>query len=307
MTSTERGGEATPGLDPAEYDGAKAKPGPGALDDDDGGSMGQPLVIVTGATGFLGRFVVQQLAPVARVVTMARSGADLCCDVADAGRLAQALHAAAPDHVLHLAALSRMDACSRDSDLARLTNAQPARVLGERMGRRALFVSTDLVFDGRSAPYDVTDAVAPLSAYGQSKAEGEELALAHGARVVRIPLLFGGDAQGRGATAMIRKALAEGRGLALFTNEYRTPLHALDAARGLVDLLFWSQSPDLVHLAGVERVSRWDLGRRFCALHGLDASGIAPVECQDASRPRDVSLRSAWTASRSFDEQLADA
>ena len=59
--------------------------------------------------------------------------------------------------------------------------------------------------------------------------------LAAGARVARIPLLFGPSFDGRrGATDMIR---ASSDGVTLYTNEHRTPLHVADAARGLVELL----------------------------------------------------------------------
>jgi len=174
------------------------------------------------------------------------------------------------------------------------------------LGPRLVHVSTDLVFDGRAAPYAAFDPVAPLSVYGQTKAEGEELALARGARIVRLPLLFGPDAQGRGATAMLRAALAAARPQALFTNEYRTPLHAADAADALADLVLRDALPRIVHVAGPERVSRWELGQRFCRTHGLSTSWLEPVECQDAMRPRDVSLR-GMLPQRTLAEMLADS
>ena len=90
----------------------------------------------------------------------------------------------------------------------------------------------------------------------------------------------------------------------MFTNEYRTPLHAADAAAALADLIVDPDGPSLVHLPGPERCSRWEFARRLCARHGLDAGVLAPVECQDAARPRDVSLAGAWRAERSLDEML---
>jgi len=66
-------------------------------------------------------------------------------------------------------------------------------------------------------------------------------------------------------------------------------------------------APQVLHLPGPERCSRWDLGRRLCATHGLDATPIQPAECQDSARPRDVSLTGEWRAERTLDEMLTDA
>jgi dTDP-4-dehydrorhamnose reductase len=90
----------------------------------------------------------------------------------------------------------------------------------------------------------------------------------------------------------------------LFTNEYRTPLHAEDAAKALVDAVVEPDGPTVFHLPGPERVSRWELGRRLCALHGLPTEALEPAECVDPLRPRDVSLRGGWQASRGLDEML---
>ncbi|MGC6489615.1 MAG: hypothetical protein ACON4Z_18360, partial [Planctomycetota bacterium] len=128
-----------------------------------------------------------------------------------------------------------------------------------------------------------------------------------GGRVARLPLLFGADARGRGATAALRAAAAAGRSVGLFTNEYRTPLHAADAAAALVEAVLAPDGPNVFHLPGPERVSRWELGQRLCAAHGLATASFDAVECYDPLRPRDVSLAGGWSASRGLEEMLADS
>lgn len=265
-------------------------------------------ILVTGATGFLGPYAVSALrARGWQVATTGRTGGDAKVDLLAPGMVAALLEAMAPDFVLNLAAMSRLADCERQPALARQVNALLPGGLAERLGDRLLHVSTDLVFDGRNGPYDETSPTGPLSVYGVTKVEGEERVLHHGGRIARVPLLFGADAAGRGATASLRQAIQQRRQIALFTNEYRTPLHAHDAARGLAELIDLRRCPQLVHLAGPERCSRWELGRRLCARHELDASLLQPVECQDPLRPCDVSLVGAWRASRSLDAMLADA
>ncbi|MBX3461533.1 MAG: sugar nucleotide-binding protein [Planctomycetes bacterium] len=265
-------------------------------------------ILVTGATGFLGGHAVAALRQRGHDVrTTARSAGDVAVDLLGAGMVAAVVEATAPDLVLHLAAMSRLADCAREPERARRTNTDLVEWFAARFGSRLLVVSTDLVFDGRAAPYDATSPVGPLSVYGSTKAEGERAALAHGARVVRLPLLFGPDAHGRGATAALRRAQQARTATALFTNEYRTPLHAADAALVLADLVADVEGPRLVHAPGPERCSRWELGCRFAALHGLDPALLVPVECDDPTRPRDVSLGGGVPARRSLDAMLRDA
>ena len=264
-------------------------------------------ILVTGASGFLGGHVVAALQQAGHVVSTAqRSGGDAAVDLLGPGMVAAVAEALEPELVLHLAAMARLADCERDPDRAQRTNAWLPGQFAQRFGQRLLFVSTDLVFDGRSAPYGELSPVAPLSVYGTSKAQGEEQVRTHGGRVVRLPLLFGPDQKGRGATASLQKALAARETTPLFTNEYRTPLHVVDAAQALAVAVVDVGGPSLAHLPGPERISRWQLARRFCLMHGLDVSLLRAVECQDAARPRDVSLAGTWQASRSLEAMLAD-
>lgn len=265
--------------------------------------MSTTRILVTGATGFLGPWAVSELARRGcSVVTAARKDADIELDLTRSAAVADLLKAASPDRVLHLAAMSRMELCAADPGRAFAINARITGELAAAMGQRMLHVSTDLVFDGSAAPYGPDSTPSPLSEYGSSKAEGEAMALAAGARVARLPLLFGPDERGRGASEMVLRAVRTGSRLGLYTNEYRTPLLVADAARGLADLLLGSGLLRIAHLPGPERVSRWELGRRLCVVLDLPADILEPVECSDPQRPRDVSLAGEWENGRTLDE-----
>jgi dTDP-4-dehydrorhamnose reductase len=265
-------------------------------------------VLITGATGFLGAHVAAAVEAAGHVAcTTGRHGGAVAVDLAAPGMVAAVHEALRPDVVLHLAALARLDVCEHDPRAAARVNADVPGALAERYGARLLAVSTDIVFDGRGAPYTVDAPPAPLSVYGASKAEGEERVRAHGGRVVRVPLLFGPDARGRGATASLRQQWASGARPGLFTNEYRTPLHAADAARSLTALVVDPDGPALSHLAGPERLSRWELGCRFAAQLGIAPDRVQPIECEDPLRPRDVALVPSVPAVRSLAAMLADS
>jgi dTDP-4-dehydrorhamnose reductase len=261
-------------------------------------------ILLTGASGFLGRHLADELRGRGLpLVTAGRSHCDVRLDLGDPDSIGPALRGTHADLVIHAAALASLAACEADPARADAVNHRASRRLAEWARGGIVLVSTDLVFDGSAPPYASQAPPTPLGAYARSKARGEEAVRAAGGRVVRVPLLFGPSFDGRrGATDMIRSA---GGALALFTNEHRTPLHVADAARGLVDLAL--AGPVTLHLAGPERVSRFELGRRFLAASGLAGIQLEPVECTDPLRPRDVSLVSDWDCGRSLDAALAES
>ncbi len=272
--------------------------------------MAEPHVLLTGASGYLGRHLRAALqARAVRCTTLGRADADVICDLTQDRDVKRLVERVRPTHVLNAAAMSTVGACEKDPARAMNVNAWAIDFLATGAGTRLLQVSTDMVFDGKAAPYGVAAEPQPLSVYGQTKRRGEELALRYRhAVVVRLPLLFGPSHDGqRGATDMIRSALGKGAPVALFANEFRTPLHVADAAFALVELLLDASRTGIEHLAGPERVSRTDLGFRFMELHGLTSPLVRSGAANDPLRPRDASLVGDWRAPRSLDAMLRDS
>ncbi|MGE0143778.1 MAG: NAD(P)-dependent oxidoreductase [Planctomycetota bacterium] len=264
-------------------------------------------ILLTGASGYFGRHVFAELRSAGLdVVTAGRRGQDLALDLTQVDSIRQAMVVARPNVVVHLAALSTMAACESDPTLAQRINADCVPELAESV-ERFWFVSTDLVFNGRAAPYRTKDPVSPLSAYARTKVFGEMHALALGGGVIRLPLLFGPSHDGKhGATDMIRHAITAGRSLDLFDDEFRTPLHVVDAARAVVGLCRDARG-GLAHVAGPERVSRHELGLRFARAHELPSDGLRRAPSSDPLRPRDVSLVGDVPLSRDLDAMLRDS
>jgi dTDP-4-dehydrorhamnose reductase len=264
----------------------------------------RPAVLLTGASGYLGHHLGAALGARGLAwLAAGRGAAGLALDLERPETIEAALRAARPDRVLHAAAFASLPACEAEPARAAAVNTQATERLAQAARGRLLFVSTDLVFDGTRAPYRPGDPPTPLGVYARSKAAAEAAVRAAGGLVVRVPLLFGPSHDGRrGATDAIRAAAGP---VPLFTNEFRTPLHVADAARGLVECLLEGAGAGIVHLAGPERVSRYELGRRFLAAARLSQVVLEPVVCRDALRPHDVALASDWSCGRSLDAALA--
>lgn len=131
-------------------------------------------VLITGANGQLGG-ALQRCAP---------AWADLNAidvedvDLTDSAMLTARLVVEAPDLVINAAAYTAVDRAESDEALARAINADAVAVMVEAMastGGKVVHVSTDYVFDGTaSTPYAPDAARNPQSAYGRTKAEGED-------------------------------------------------------------------------------------------------------------------------------------
>jgi dTDP-4-dehydrorhamnose reductase len=216
----------------------------------------------------------------------------------DFAALAAAVADFRPRYVLHLAAMTSVADCHATPDLAAKENTAATGVLADaahRCGARFVFCSTDMVFDGAAAPYRETDAPRPLSCYGQTKAAAEQLLAGRDhALVVRVPLMLGLPCTPRATTfAGQLAALRAGQPVRLFTDEYRTPVWLADAARALIGLAR-TEHTGVLHLAGPERLSRYDMLARCAAQLGLPTANLVPVSRCDfpaaEPRPADLSL-----------------
>lgn len=263
-------------------------------------------VLVTGATGQLGGYLLRELAGRGdRVVAWAHGGSAKFSDVVarpveltDASALDRAFAEAAPDVVIHAAAMAAVGDCARDPHRAEAVNVGGTAALSRRCaaaGARLVFVSTDLVFDGEGAPYAEFAEPSPLSVYGRTKVTAERIVLATGQVVVRVSLLYGPSLTGRpGFFDTQVKSLRGGRPVRLFHDEWRTPLDLATAARALIAVA-QSDLGGVFHVGGPERMSRLDMGRRLAAHLGVGLGAIEAVSRSTATgepRPRDTTLDS---------------
>jgi dTDP-4-dehydrorhamnose reductase len=131
-------------------------------------------VLIIGANGQLGG-ALQRTAPEWAVVCALGSDD---CDLADLPALRALLSMEAPNLIINAAAYTAVDRAEGEEDLARIINADAVGTMVEAMRRvdgKLVHISTDFVFDGTSTkPYRPEALRAPLSAYGRTKAEGED-------------------------------------------------------------------------------------------------------------------------------------
>lgn len=221
-----------------------------------------PVAWITGAGGLIGHALVDQARSLDlpwKIRPLTRQDVDLT----DLSTLRSLHQRENPALILHCAALSRTPACQADPRQAHLQNVEVTRNLLD-LAEDAVFVffSTDLVFDGQKGRYIEDDPVNPLSVYAETKVAAEALVRQHPNHLIlRTSLNLGRSPTGdRSFNEQLRRAWTEGRITRLFTDEYRSPIPATETAR-LTWTLLLKAARGTFHLAGRDRLSRWDLGR----------------------------------------------
>lgn len=244
------------------------------------------LVWITGAAGLIGSAIVKTAAR-RNFPWVARGLTRKDVDLRDFDAVQALFQHEQPAAIIHCAAQSRTVLCEQDPAAAWKNNVEVTRNLaGLAAAIPFLFFSTDLVFDGKRGNYSETDPVHPISRYGETKVEAEQAVLAnprHG--VIRTSLNFGFTAQGgRAFNEEWLMRWRQGECLTLFTDEFRSPLPVEATAQAVWELL-GGGCCGLFHLAGREKLSRWEMGQKLGEIWPAYKTLMRPASLQDYTGP----------------------
>jgi dTDP-4-dehydrorhamnose reductase len=243
--------------------------------------------LVTGSGGQLGRDVLRALAD-RDIVGMTHT--DL--DITDPASVANAFTTHAPDVVINAAAWTDVDGAESDEDGANAVNRDgPANLAAQSASSGAILihVSTDYVFDGTATmPYDEGAPIAPRSAYGRSKAAGEQAVLESGADayVVRTAWLYG--AGGRNFVRTMATLAKQGNGdrpVTVVDDQRGSPTWTYDVARGLVALADERPERGIYHATSGGETTWFGFARAIFAAVGADPERVQPVTTAEFPRP----------------------
>ena len=221
-------------------------------------------------------------------------------DVTDAQATVNLFRDLKPQVVFHAAGHASVDFCQRHPDDAHKSNVLgTANVISacKTIGARLIYISTNAVFDGRSAPYAENAEPNPINVYGKLKLECEQLVAQSEMdyAIVRLIFMYGWQPPGARTNplAWIVENLRQGKQLHLVNDVFENPLWSDSGADGLWAVAHHGTS-GIYHLAGRDVVNRFDLAIVIARTFGLDEQLIQPVESDFfpdiAPRPRNTSF-----------------
>jgi dTDP-4-dehydrorhamnose reductase len=228
-------------------------------------------------------------------------------DVRDAGLVARTIAQARPDGVLHLAALTDVDACERAPDEAYRTNAlgtQHVALACRQSGATLVYISTISVFDGASCrPYTEFDAPNPQSAYSRAKYAGERMVerLTPQHYIVRAGWMFGGGPLDKKFVAKIIELARARATLSVVDDKFGSPTYTCDLAAGIERLLHTGLY-GLYHMVNPGDVcSRHAFAQAILATAGITTCQLLPVSSAAFPLP---APRPAMEAARNYQLEL---
>lgn len=278
-------------------------------------------VMVTGATGLLGRAVVAELEaqPDVEVLACGYSRAVQGVhrlDLTLSSQVTAFIETHQPDVIVHCAAERRPDISEQNPAAALALNADATRLLtlaASQCGAWLLYVSTDYVFDGTAPPYNEHSATNPVNFYGDSKRQGEMIVTEakQGFAVLRLPILYGAveTLQESAVMVLLNQLLDENE---QFVDDWavRSPTSTEDIASAIAKMI--SLKTTGAHLAGhyhfsaSDAMSKYQMLLTMGGLLGLNTEHLKPVTSptDSAKRPHDCSLSCERLASLSIQSNV---
>jgi len=263
-------------------------------------------ILITGASGLLGSKLVELSIKKGYEVYSGfyghkpSDGFPVRVDVSDRNSVEKTFKIAKPDVVIHAAALTNVDKCEVDKELAWSINVVGTKNIVEQSKKFEAFliyVSTDYVFDGEKGMYKETDDPNPINYYGLTKLEGEKIVAdtLDDYCIVRSSVIYGArPASGKINFALwVIKQLKNGKTINIVTDQYVSPTLNTNLAEMILEIAE-RRLTGIYHLAGATRISRYEFARLIAETFNLSSTLIAPIKMNTlkwiAKRPRDSSL-----------------
>jgi dTDP-4-dehydrorhamnose reductase len=251
-------------------------------------------VVVTGSRGLLGATLMRVL-PEAGFRAVPLAG-----DIRDAAAIAKQIAQAAPDHVVHAAAMTYVAACERQPQEAFAVNGEGTKNVVEAArvaGAPVLYISTASVFRGDNGDYHEVDTPEPTNAYNQSKREGERHTLDYERGMVLRLNLIGihpDGSRGQNFFEWLLDSFRADKDVTLFADVCINPLSNWTIAALIAKILARDRLGNILHIGSRDVQSKAAIGElaraRLPGYRGTMQPGSVDAIADGVFRPKQMWL-----------------
>ncbi len=265
-------------------------------------------VLVVGSNGLLGQrmaeFLIRGSAHKVTVssiepkpVRPLNSAAYIQLDITSKKDVKRIVHAAEPDVIVNCAAMTNVDSCENERELAWKLNVEGVEHLIEasrKTNSTIYHVSTDYVFDGKAGPYDEQARPEPLSYYGKTKLASENALHISGLDyfIARTMVLYGtGIAVKPNFALWLIQNLEQKLPVKVVDDQFGNPTLVDDLAQGILSAIELERL-GTYHLAGRDVVSRYEFAVRLARVFDFDPGLIVPIKTSQLHQPAPRPMKS---------------
>jgi dTDP-4-dehydrorhamnose reductase len=259
-------------------------------------------ILITGANGFLGYYLVQRLLALKHSVIATGKGdcrlpftqdsnfIYVAMDFTDPFVVHDVFEKFQPETVVHAGAMSKPDECEQQQWQAYLVNVEgTVTTLMNAAEQKSFFVfiSTDFVFDGEKGMYREEDETGPVNYYGKTKSEAEEAVreYEHDWAIVRTVMVYGKPILSRSnILTVVKEKLEKAETYKVFDDQLRTPTYVEDLAGGIVQIIE-KKAKGVYHLCGKDILTPYEIACKTADFLGLDKTLIHRASASDFSQP----------------------
>jgi len=259
-------------------------------------------ILITGANGFLGYYLVEKLLQKKMEVYATGRGDCRLPFIGDTNftysnlnfteliEVKKVFEDVQPEIIVHAGAMSKPDDCEINKPEAFRTNVEGTINLlqaAEKYKCFFIFLSTDFVFDGINGMYCENDTPAPVNYYGLSKqlAEKEVIGYKSGWAIARTVLVYGKPLAGRSnILSIVKEKLEKGEEYSVVDDQFRTPTYVEDLATGIVAIIE-KKAKGIYHLSGRDILTPYEMACKTAEYLGLNKNLIIKVSAASFSQP----------------------
>jgi dTDP-4-dehydrorhamnose reductase len=258
-------------------------------------------VLVTGANGFLGHYLVAALIRGNHeVIATGRGGCRLpfsherfqyvSMDFTDPFAVHDVFTKFTPGVVVHAGAISKPDDCEQQQWQSYLVNVEGTLNMllnAEEHKSFFVFLSSDFVFDGEKGMYSEEDVPNPVNFYGRTKAEAEDAVreYPYDWAIVRTILVYGKPIPGKdNLLSVVKSKLENGEHYNVFDDQMRTPTYVEDLATGIISVIE-KKAKGIYHLSGIDVLTPYEMACQLADHLGLDKSLLKKTTSGEFPQP----------------------
>jgi dTDP-4-dehydrorhamnose reductase len=268
-------------------------------------------VLITGANGFLGNYLVGSL--LQKRTPVVATGKGECrlpfignslfqyaeMDFTKEASIKAVFEKYRPDTVVHAGAMSKPDECELNKELTwkvNVTGTSNLLAAAAETSSHFLYISTDFVFDGKKGMYKEEDEAGPVNYYGQTKLAAEKLVqqYQYNWAIVRTVLVYGKPLSGRNnILTIVKEKLEKGESYKVVSDQVRTPTYVGDLANGIVTIIE-KKKTGTWHLSGEEVLTPYNMACHTADFLQLNKSLVEKVTADTFVQPAQRPLKTGF-------------